>query len=428
MIRRLTEEPNDLLKKRWPSKEAVDSELYAYVASIVDDVRERGDSALLEYTERFDKVAMCSKDLVVRPSEVRDAYEMVSDDQVKALRTVVQRLEALETKVMDGLNFDVSVNGVDIYRRVRPIDKVGCYVPGGKGAYPSTLIMNVVPAKVAGVRKTVVCTPPGRDGQLKPITLVAADICDTDVIYRIGGIQAIAAIAYGTETIERVDKIVGPGNKYVAAAKHLISKDVAIDSPAGPTEILIIADESADARIVALDMISQAEHGAGGVSGLITTSQILVDGVEVAIEEILKDIDKSGGIFDVLAENGFLYLCESMDEAVSFVNRFAPEHLEIQAEEPMEIAEQIINVGLISLGPYTPISATDYCMGTNHVLPTGGYAKIYSGLSALDYVKTVDIIQSSREGLRKVKGEIRALAEAEGLLNHALAVEGRFKE
>lgn len=428
MIRRMTEAPRDLLEARWPSKEEADLELYAHTSSIVDDVRKRGDRALLEYTKRFDEATLTRKDLMISPSELRKAYSEVSDEQVKALRMAMERLEAVETQLMERLIFDTSANGVDIWHRVRPIDSVGCYVPGGSAAYPSTLIMNVVPAKVAGVRRVVVCTPPGRNGKVTPITLVAADLCEVDAVYPVGGIQAIAALAYGTETIESVDKIVGPGNKYVTAAKNIISMDVAIDMPAGPSEILIIADDSADPKLVALDMISQAEHGAGGVAGIVTTSQVLADGVVVSLEESIKDIDRGDVVSEVLAKNGFIYVCESFDEAISFVNRFAPEHVEIHMKKPMEIAERIDAAGLILLGPYSPVSATDYCMGVNHVLPTGGYAKIYSGLSVMDYVKTMNIIQSRKEGLRTVKDAIGALAEVEGLPNHALAVEGRFKE
>lgn len=428
MIRLETEEPRDLLERRWPNEGATTVELNEYVASILEDVRRRGDDAVLEYTERFDDVSLSRGDLLVRAGEVEEAYGDVSGEQIEALRTAKERLEYVESRRLERLVFETKANGVDILHCVRPISNVGCYVPGGKAAYPSTLIMNVVPAKVAGVPHVVACTPPGKNGGVAPLTLVAADVCGVDTIYRVGGVQAIAALAYGTETIEPVVKIVGPGNKYVTAAKNVVSRDVAVDKPAGPTEIIIIADESADPKIVALDMISQAEHGEGGISGLVTTSRKFAAEVTKALENNIKSSPGREVISDVLSKGGFIYACPGVDEAIDFVNRFAPEHLEIHVSEPMEIADRITSAGLILIGPYTPVSATDYCMGVNHVLPTGGYGKIHSALSVMDYVKTVDIIRSSREGLRMVKDGIKALAEAEGLSNHGLAVDGRFTE
>jgi histidinol dehydrogenase len=428
MTRLETAEPRDLLEGRWPKLCATTVELNAYVASILEDVRNRGDEAVLEYTERFDHVSLSRGDLLVKAGEVEKAYGDVTGEQIEALRTAKERLEYVEARRLERLVFETKANGIDILHSVRPIGKVGCYVPGGKAAYPSTLVMNVVPAKVAGVTRVVACTPPGKGGEVAPLTLVAADVCGVDTIYRVGGVQAIAALAYGTETIESVAKIVGPGNKYVTAAKNVVSRDVAVDKPAGPTEIIIIADESADPKIVALDMISQAEHGEGGISGLVTTSRKFAADVAEALDSSIESSPGSDVISDVLSKGGFIYTCPSMDEAIDFVNRFAPEHLELHVGEPLEIADRITSAGLILVGPYTPVSATDYCMGVNHVLPTGGYGKIHSALSVMDYVKTVDIIRSSREGLRMVKDGIKVLAEAEGLPNHGLAVDGRFTE
>jgi len=428
MIRLETAEPRDLLEGRWPKLCATTVELNAYVTSILEDVRNRGDEAVLEYTERFDHVSLSRGNLLVKADEVEEAYGDVSGEQVEALRTAKERLEYVEVRRLERLVFETKVNGIDILHSVRPIGNVGCYVPGGKVAYPSTLVMNAVPAKVAGVTHVVACTPPGKGGEVAPLTLVAADICGVDTIYRVGGVQAIAALAYGTETIEPVVKIVGPGNKYVTAAKNVVSRDVAVDKPAGPTEIIIIADESADPKVVALDMISQAEHGEGGISGLVTTSRKFAADVAEALDSSIESSPGSDVVSDVLSKGGFIYTCPSMDEAIDFVNRFAPEHLELHVGEPLEIADRITSAGLILVGPYTPVSATDYCMGVNHVLPTGGYGKIHSALSVMDYVKTVDIIRSSREGLRMVKDGIKVLAEAEGLPNHGLAVDGRFTE
>ena len=310
---------------------------------------------------------------------------------------------------------------------MKPIRSVGCYVPGGKAAYPSSVIMNVAPAKVAGVEKVIVCTPPSKDGSVDPLTLVACDICMVDTIYKIGGVQAIAALAYGTESVPRVDKIVGPGNQYVTAAKTLVSDVVSIDKPAGPTEILIIADETADPRLIAFDLISQAEHGSGGKAGLVATSAQLADEVEKMVNEMVSSCERSEIVSDVLTEGGFIYTVSNLDEAIEFANRFSPEHLEIMTGVPEEVAERITSSGLILLGGYTPVSSTDYCMGVNHVLPTEGYAKIASGITILDYMKPVSVVKATSTGLGVVRSKVAALAGAEGLPNHREAVEARFK-
>ena len=416
-----------ILAKRWPRAGKSDSEFTGYVSQIVKDVRERGDRAVLEYTERFDKVRLGAEDLRVSREGVAQAYGKVSGEQVKALKRAMGRLADVERRRLEGLEFDYFSQGVAIMSRVRPLGSCGCYVPGGKAFYPSTLIMNVVPAQVAGVKRIIVVTPPSRDGSVNPLTLVAADVCGIDEIYKVGGIQAVAALAYGTETIPLVDKITGPGNKYVTEAKSVVSGDVSIDKPAGPSEILIIADDDADPRILALDMISQAEHGPGGISGLVTTSRSLAVKVEEILNEMIESIPRSEIVSEVLGENGFIYTCSSLEEAVGFANEFAPEHLEIQTKKPDKLAEQVSTAGLVLLGRYSPVSATDYCMGVNHVLPTEGYGMVNSGLTVLDYVKVVNIVECSRQGLEKVRGTIGTLSEAEGLPNHGLAVEGRFK-
>jgi len=270
MIRRYTETPGDLLRSRWPNFEMTNHNLIEYVKPIVDDVRRRGDDAVREYTRRFDGVEI--EEPIVQPEEVEAAYREVTEGQVNALEELKRRLEIVEGRRLSLTSFSVSIDGVDIECSVRPLNSVGCYVPGGKAAYPSSVIMNVVPARVAGVDEIVVCTPPGDEGRPPAITLVAADMCGVDAVYKLGGVQAIASMAFGTETIPKVDKIVGPGNKYVTAAKTVVSSVVAIDKPAGPSEVIVLADETADARLIALDLISQAEHGNDGVSGLVTTS------------------------------------------------------------------------------------------------------------------------------------------------------------
>jgi histidinol dehydrogenase len=425
MMKRYSETPTELLEGRWPNIEAQDSQLQAYVTPIVEDVRRRGDEAVAEYTQKFDKVVVDR--LRVQPEEIQEAYNAVVDGQVEALRELKKRLEAVEAMRMSLLSFSIRVEGVDIECAVRPLRRVGCYVPGGKAAYPSSLIMNVVPAKVAGVKEVIVCTPPSPDGNPSPLTLVAADICCADTVYKAGGAQGVAAMAYGTETIPWVDKIVGPGNMYVTAAKQVVSNTVAIDKPAGPSEILILADETADLELIALDLISQAEHGEGGAYGLVTTSASLADKVDDTLTELLVDLPEGEAVDALISQGGFTYVVGSIDEGVEFANQYAPEHLEILTENPRKVAGQITSAGLVLLGPYTPVSATDYSMGVNHVLPTGGYGKISSGITVLDYLRFVSVVDSSEEGLAGVREHVKALSGAEGLPNHSKAVERRFK-
>lgn len=423
-MKRYSEEP-EILAGRWPNASAGNRELLEYVKPIVADVAANGDQAVGQYTERFDKVKLDS--FKVTPEEIQIAYSKVTQEQADALRESRRRLEIVESQRLAQSNFVVEISGANIRCTLKPIRSIGCYVPGGKAAYPSSVIMNVAPAKVAGVERVVVCTPPDKDGSVDPLTLVACDICMVDEVYKIGGVQAIAALAYGTESVPRVEKIVGPGNKYVTAAKTLVSGVVSIDKPAGPTEILIIADETSDPRLIAFDLISQAEHGSGGISGLVTISERVADEVDRLVGEMVPSCMRSEVISEVLTEGGFIYTVSCIDEAIDFANRFAPEHLEVMTGIPEEVAEKITNSGLILLGGYTPVSSTDYCMGVNHVLPTEGYAKVSSGITILDYMKPVSVVKASRTGLGSVRGKVAALAEAEGLPNHREAVEARFK-
>ena len=425
MMKRYTEEPREILAKRWPNESEGSRDLLDYVRPIVDDVKTRGDAAVKEYTEKFDMVKLdCLK---VVSEEIQEAYKQVTQEQIQALGESRRRLEVVESRRLSQMNFTTTIEGTDITCMTRPMSNVGCYVPGGKAAYPSSLIMNVTPAKVAGVGKVVVCTPPGKNGKVTPLTLVAADICMVDEIYKVGGVQAIAALAYGTESISMVDKIVGPGNAYVTAAKTVVSGSVAIDKPAGPSELLIIADGNADPRLIALDIISQAEHGPGGISGLVTTSTELADNVDDILDEMLPALERAEITKSVLEEGGFTYVVPSMDDAINFSNEFAPEHLEIMTGIPEDVAEKITSSGLILLGDYSPVSSTDYCMGVNHVLPTGGYAKVNAGITVLDYVKPVSIVKATRTGLNAVRTRVAAISDIEGLPNHKKAVEGRFK-
>jgi len=419
------EPPTDLLDTRWPNASA-DGELLDVVNPILERVKAEGDSALIRFTERFDGVSLVPGELMVGVDEVEEAYSMVTEEQVAALKESKRRLETVESERLKGLTFTVKLDGVNVRSTVKPLGSVGCYVPGGKAAYPSSLVMNVVPAKVAGVSRIVVCTPPGKDKSINPLTLVAADICGVDRVYRLGGAQAVAAMAYGSETVPRVDKIVGPGNKYVTAAKAAVSDAVAVDKPAGPSEVLVLADAAADPRLIALDMISQAEHGPGGLVGLVTTSPRLAEEAERLLSESAAKAPRRSVVEEVLGEGGFIYIVDSLEEAVEFADALAPEHLEVMTADPQLVVEKVSSAGLIQVGPYTPVASTDYCMGANHVLPTGGYAKINPGITVMDYLKPVTVVESTMEGLRNVRSHIKALSDAEGLPSHGLAVEGRF--
>jgi histidinol dehydrogenase len=426
-IRRVSSPPKGILEQRSPRNRGFDAELEAYVESIIEEVRKKGDAALIEFTKRFDDVELKADGLRVSEDDIEDAYNQVSEEQVSALKSAKSRLEALEKRLLEQMNFEVEVDGVTIHSRTSPLESVGCYVPGGKAFYPSSLVMTATPAKAAGVSRVVICTPPRRLGEVSPLTLVAADLCGVDEVYRVGGAHAISALTYGTESIRPVEKIVGPGNKYVMAAKVLVSRDVPIDLPAGPSEVLVLADDSAAPRVVALDMISQAEHGVDSVSILVTTSKELADSVLEDLAEILPTIPRGGIVAEALSRNGMIYQCGELEQGISFVNEFAPEHLEIMTREPMDVAEKVTSAGLILTGPYAPVSASDYCLGVNHVLPTGGFGKTCSGLSALDFIRRVNVVDCPKESLQRVRGSVRALAEAEGLPNHASAVEGRFR-
>lgn len=416
--------------QKWAERENIlkeKTQLEREVKTIIEEVRRHGDAALLRFTGKFDNVSLNTKNLKVSLAEIEEAYGKVSEEQVFALKSIKERVETIEKLVLEQMSLDVEVDGIRVQVRPRPIESVGCYVPGGGAAYPSTLIMSVAPAKLAGVPRVIVCSPPRVDGSINPLTLVAADICNVDEFYRVGGVQAVVAMAYGTETIKPVRKIVGPGNKYVNMAKILVSEEVAIDMPAGPSELLVVADETADPRFIALDMCSQAEHGPDSVVGLITTSKRLVEKVLSELGKIADSAPRKTIITKALSSNGFIIVCETVDRMIELANAFAPEHVEIVAQKSREIADKIRTAGLILAGSFSPVSLSDYYSGTNHVLPTGGFGKTFSGLSVLNFVRRVAIVEVSRDGLLKAQRVVKVLAEAEGLPNHYKAVEGRFK-
>jgi histidinol dehydrogenase len=418
--------PPDWFKRKAPDEQAT-GQVESNVKTIISQVVKNGDAALIELTEKFDKARLEAKDLQVTPKEIEEAYKAVSKEQIAALKFMKNRVSSFEKLVLKQAGFKTSGEGITIQNVLRPIESVGCYVPGGQAAYPSTVVMTSVPAKVAGVPRTVVCSPPNAEGKVNPLVLVAADICEVNEVYKVGGAQAIAALAYGTETIKPVKKIVGPGSKYVTAAKVLVSTDVAIDMPAGPSEVLVLADETADPQFIASDMISQAEHGGDSVAGLVTTSEKTGLQVQENLEKLAASAPRGEKVSEALCKFGFIIVCSGMDEAVALVNRFAPEHLEVMTADAEALAEKL-TAGLILVGPYSPVALSDYGSGTNHVLPTGGFAQAFSGLSALDFTRRVSIVESSKAGLEKVKGSIKIMTEAENLPNHSKAIEARFSK
>jgi histidinol dehydrogenase len=397
------------------------------VKAIIDKVKETGDAALIQLTEKLDKTRLKPEDLRATTEEIKEAYKLVGKKQISALTHMKNKVSSIERLILKRITLETSKDGITVQNVLRPIESVGCYIPGGKAAYPSTVIMTAVPAKTAGVPRIVVCSPPTTKGTVNPLILAAADICEVNEIYKAGGAHAIAALAYGTETIKTVKKIVGPGNKYVTTAKILVSKDVAIDMPAGPSEILVLADETASPRLIALDMISQAEHGADSIAGLITTSKKLAEEVASWLRKTVASADRGTIVRKALADCGFIITCKNADEMTALANDFAPEHVEIITRNPRRIAERITSAGIILIGPYSPVSLSDYGSGTNHVLPTGGFAHAFSGLSALDFARRVSIVESSREGLLNLKNHVKVLTEAENLPNHHKAIEARFK-
>jgi histidinol dehydrogenase len=413
--------------KRQKADEKAAQEVDCSVKAIINQVKANGDGALVEFALKFDKAELTLRTLKVKAGEIKEAYNKAIPEQVFALKFMKEKVNAYQKQLLTQTEIKTTGDGISIQTVLRPIESVGCYVPGGQAAYPSTLVMTAVPAKVAGVPRIVVCSPSDAKGKVNPLVLVAADICGVDEVYRVGGAQAIAALAYGTKTIKPVCKIVGPGSKYVTAAKVLVSTDVAIDMPAGPSEVLVLADESADARLIAFDMVSQAEHGGDSVAGLITTSEKVALQVQDYLSKIAASAERGEKISEALATYGFIIICKSIDEAVGLANQFAPEHLEVMAANAKELAEKL-TAGLILIGPYSPVALSDYGSGTNHVLPTGGFAQSFSGLSALDFTRRVSIVESSRTGLERVKDSIKVMTEAENLPNHYKAIQARFEK
>ena len=397
------------------------------VEKIINDVIRFGDNAVLKYTKKYDKVRINSTR--VEKGDLKKAYRKVTASQLNSLKKSKKLLEKNERMLLKRLTGIMSYeNGVTIKRALKPIESVGCYVPGGRARYPSTLLMCAVPAMVAGVKRISVVSPPMYNGSIDPVTLVAADLCDIDEVYNVGGAQAVAALAYGTNTIKKVDKIVGPGGLFVNIAKFLVSNKISIDMIAGPTELLIYADSRSNPRYVIKDLISQAEHSQDTICGVVTTSESLVRKLEKEIEDTLNSsLMRYEIISSSLRKNGFIALCNNEDDGISFINELAPEHLEIISENPDRVASMVNTAGVVLLGKYSPSSASDYCLGSNHVLPTIEFGRSKSSLSVLDFVKLVNHITVTKKGLQSVQKYIKELSFAEGLPNHYFAVEERFR-
>ena len=395
------------------------------VRTIIDDIKAEGDKALLRYTEKFDKIQLDPAKLKVSENEIKQAYKKLKPKQVTALQKAADNIAAFHKKQLKTKWTMQIAEGVTVGQVTRPLTSVGVYAPGGKASYPSTVLMCAIPAKVARVERIAACSPPEKSGDVNPALLVAADIAGVNEFYRVGGAQAIAALAYGTETIKSVDKIVGPGNVYVTAAKLEVNRDVAIDLPAGPSEILVIADETADASYVAADLLAQAEHDPQAWAILLTTSKKLAVAVNTEITRQIRSLSRIGIIESSLEKGGMIVTVKNVKEAVELANLIAPEHLQIQTKTPNRVLGKIRNAGAVFLGRYSPVPFGDYSAGLNHVLPTAGYAKTYSGLSSLDFVKTMNFLQCNKQGYGKLKETAVTIAEMEGFDAHAKAVSIR---
>ena len=398
------------------------------VAEIIETVKKGGDEALFSYTEKFDHCKMDAAHIRVTREEIDEAYQKVDADFVEVMKKSAANIRAFHEKQLRNSWFDPKPDGTILGMKILPIAIAGVYVPGGKAAYPSSVLMNVLPAKVAGVERIIMTTPPGADGKVNPGTLVAAHIAGVDEIYKVGGAQAIAAMAFGTQSIPKVDKITGPGNIFVALAKKACFGYVSIDSIAGPSEILVIADETANPRYVAADLLSQAEHDELASAILITTSKTLADQVSVEVDRFVANLSRREIIEKSLNNYGYILLVDSLDEAADTANEFASEHLEILTKNPFAMMTKIRNAGAIFLGEYSSEPLGDYFAGPNHVLPTNGTARFFSPLNVDDFLKKTSIISYSRPALEKIHQDIECFAENEGLTAHANSIRVRFEK
>lgn len=398
------------------------------VNEIIEKVRQEKDRALFDYTLKFDHFALNKDNIQVTREEIEEAYSRLDAGLIDVIKKSAENIRSFHQKQLRNSWFDAKEDGTILGMKITPIARAGVYVPGGKAAYPSSVLMNVIPAKVAGVPEIIMTTPPGADGRVNPGTLVAADIAGVNTIYKVGGAQAIAALAFGTESIPKVDKITGPGNIFVALAKKAVYGYVSIDSIAGPSEILVLADETANPRYVAADLLSQAEHDELASAILITTSEALAEKVSAQVDAFVAQLERKEIIQKSLDQYGYILLADTLQDAIAAVNEIASEHLEILTSNPFEVMTRIKNAGAIFLGEYASEPLGDYFAGPNHILPTNGTAKFFSPVNVDDFIKKTSIISYSREALEKVHRDIETFAVSEGLTAHANSIRVRFEE
>ena len=426
-IKLTNESKNQILEnllKRSPSQY---TEYEATVNDIIYNVRNNKNKALFEYTEKFDGYKLTEENILVTRQEIEEAYKALDPELIDVLKEAAENIRDFHVKQLRNSWFDAKEDGTILGMKITAIDRAGVYVPGGKAAYPSSVLMNVIPAKVAGVRDIIMTTPPGKTGVINPGTLVAADIAGVDRIYKAGGAQAIAAMAFGTESIPKVDKITGPGNIFVALAKKAVYGHVSIDSIAGPSEVMVLADETANAHYVAADLLSQAEHDELASAILVTTSEKLADAVNEEIEGYLKKLERADIIRKSLDNYGYILLADDLKDGIDAVNEIASEHLEILTANPFDTMTRIRNAGAIFLGEYSSEPLGDYFAGPNHILPTNGTAKFFSPVNVDDFIKKTSIISYSKEALEKVHKQIELFARSEGLTAHENSIKVRFE-
>ena len=399
------------------------------VNEILSNVKENGDKAIFDYTKKFEGADINAENILVTKEEIQEAYDSLENKElVDIIRKSLNNIKVYHEKQKQYSWFDSKPDGSLLGQKVTPIARVGVYVPGGKAAYPSSVLMNVIPAKVAGVEEIVMVTPPGKDGKVNPNTLIAANEAGVDKIYKVGGAQAIGALAYGTESIKKVDKIVGPGNIFVALARKAVFGFVSIDSIAGPSEILVLADETANPKYVAADLLSQAEHDELASAILVTTSEELANEVLKWVDKFVKELSRTEIMEKSLENYGYILVAETMDDAIDAANEIASEHLEILTKNPFDTMTRVKNAGAMFLGEYSSEPLGDYFAGPNHVLPTNGTAKFFSPLSVDDFIKKSSIISFSREALEPMSQDIQKFAKAEGLTAHANSIKVRFDD
>ncbi len=421
------ETKNDLLDSLLKRSPASYGQYEDTVADIIYDIRKRKDEALFEYTEKFDHCALSADTIRVTEAEIKEAYTLVDPELVRVMKKSAENIRTYHAKQVRNSWFDAKPDGTILGQKILPLSIVGVYVPGGKAAYPSSVLMNTVTAQVAGVERIIMCTPPGKDGKVNPGTLVAADISGVTEIYKVGGAQAIAAMAFGTESIPKVDKITGPGNIFVALAKKAVFGYVSIDSIAGPSEILVIADETANPRYVAADLLSQAEHDELASAILITTSKELAKKVSEEVDSFTKVLSRREIIEKSLDNYGYILVASSMEDAIDAANDIASEHVEILTKDPFDTMTRVKNAGALFLGEYSSEPLGDYYAGPNHVLPTNGTAKFFSPLNVDDFTKKSSVISYSKEALEAAHKDIELFAEKEGLTAHANSIKVRFE-